>query len=61
MGAEPGLIPHEKLKVTSDGRWARLGNRFVPLPETLTPTQRALFQQGGRHVPLDNIPEFFQR
>lgn len=60
-GSGDEIIPQEKLKVTPDGRWARVGKRFVPLPKSLSAMQKALLQRGGHHVPLDNIPEFFLR
>lgn len=60
-GNDAEFIPPEQLKTMPDGRWARWGNHFVSLPKTLTPVQEALFRQGGHHVPLQHVPEFFQR
>ena len=60
-GPDTGFIPQDRLKITSDGKWARLDDRFLPLPKTLTENQKTVLQGGNRHVPLENVPEFFQR
>jgi superfamily II DNA or RNA helicase len=60
-GNDPKLIPESELKLTPDGKWARVGNRFVPMPTVLSAAQKTLLQQGGRSVPLPDVPEFFQR
>ncbi len=54
-------ISHSQLSISPDGHWARFGNRFVALPKPLNSAQAHLFQQGGRKVPLVDVPEFFQR
>lgn len=60
-GNQPEIIPESKLNLTPDGKWARMGNRFVPMPGKLSTAQKALLQQGSRTVSLPEIPEFFQR
>lgn len=60
-GNQPEIIPESQLKLTPDGKWARMGNRFVPMPDKLTAGQQTLLQQGNRSISLPEIPEFFQR
>ncbi len=55
------IIPAASVRTTADGGYARLGNTFVPLPKKLSETARGLLEKAIWHVPIHDIPEFFQR
>ena len=55
----PALLPKADLRLTADGRWARLGDRFVPLPSPLSDLQRHLIDRGEDSVSLQSTPQFF--
>ena len=57
--AEP-VKPVDELKMTRDGQYARIGNKFVPLARTNEKTQELLDKKIVNYK-LDQIPEFFQR
>ncbi|HAF61694.1 MAG TPA: hypothetical protein DCK95_05160 [Anaerolineaceae bacterium] len=54
------LITADKLKLTSDGKFTRIGNTFVPI-EKPTGKVAELLMQGEATFGLDEIPEFFLR
>jgi len=60
-GDDTELIPQDQLKVTTDGRWARIGNQFVALPKALTATQQEILKRSDWLVHSTDIPEFFLR
>lgn len=54
------LLPVDQVKSTRDGQYARLGNVFFPLVKLSAKAQEILHQQVAV-IPLQRIPEFFQR
>jgi SNF2 family DNA or RNA helicase len=55
------LIPDPELEMTSDGGYARVGKRFIPLPKQISDEARDWLQKVRVSVPTDQIPEFFKR
>ncbi|WP_423223649.1 DEAD/DEAH box helicase [Candidatus Amarolinea aalborgensis] len=60
-GDSAELIAPTQLKVTQDGKWARFGNRFVPLPKALTADYEEMLRRGNWQIQLNDVPEFFLR
>lgn len=50
----------DEVKVTKDGRYARIGNKFVPLARTSDKAKKLLERKSVKYN-LSQIPEFFQR
>jgi SNF2 family DNA or RNA helicase len=55
------LIPESELEVSADGRYARIGKRFVPLPKQISNKERSWLKKVRQVVSPDQIPEFFKR
>lgn len=56
-----GLVPAAELSVTSDGRYAQVGKRFLPLPEHLSDAAQTWLQRARHVITPDRVPEFFKR
>ncbi|MFW6082761.1 MAG: DEAD/DEAH box helicase, partial [Chloroflexota bacterium] len=55
------LIPQPNLDVTPDGRYARAGKRFIPLPKAISEKAADWLDRVRTVVAPDRIPEFFKR
>ena len=61
LEGKTGLVPDSALTKTSDGRFARLGNHFVPLEQPKNAECQDWLKRESVIVPLEKIPEFFKR
>lgn len=58
---ESELIPDPELEVTSDGGYAQIGKRFIPLPKQVSDRAQDWLRKVREVVPPQRIPEFFKR
>jgi len=55
------IIPKNKLNKSIDGKYARIGKNFIPLPDIGENFQEWFDDEEIKSIPLDEIPEFIQR
>lgn len=60
--ADTGAVrPVDRVVFANDGRYARVGKRFILLPEDIADRQRSLLEIGHFSVDFDRLPRFFLR
>jgi len=58
---ESEVTHEEDLQVSPDGEFCRIGKAYYPIAKDRPAPVRALLKEGVRHIPIDQVPEFFLR